>query len=753
MRLLFVTHYFHPEGNAPATRVYEMTRRWAERGHRVTVITGVPNVPDGVVYEGYANRWRQRECVAGVEVIRVWSYLAANRGTARRILNYLSFMISAILAGLFVRRPDVVIATSPQFFCGWAGVLLSRLRRRPFVLEVRDLWPESIRAVGALRQPRLIRMLEWLELRMYAAADKVVTVGEGYRQKLEARGVPSQRIAIFPNGVDRGVFQARGADAGVREEYGLGNRFVCAYVGTIGMGSGLEVVLRAALQLRREGRDDVRFLLVGDGAVREELQSRARAERIESVVFTGRQSKSRIPDLLALRGRRHGEADHSRRGGLRGGARERQRGGNLHRAGERGPAAGGRDEAGAGSLAGPEARRLRARADRREVRLRRAGPRLPGFARAGGGRGEAPLRIINVVGARPNLIKIAPLMHAYGQAGGIEPLLVHTGQHYDANMSDLFFRQLGIPEPHLNLEVGSASHAVQTAEIMKAFEPVVLERRPDAVLVVGDVNSTIACGLVAVKLGVKLVHVEAGLRSFDRDMPEEINRVLTDAISDVLLCTESSGVQNLHSEGIPAERIHLVGNVMIDTLLRHRERAEGSTILADLGLEERGYAVLTLHRPSNVDDPDVLSRLLDALEVVQRDMPLVFPAHPRTQEKLARFGLAERIAGLANLRMLDPVGYLDFLKLMAAARVVLTDSGGIQEETTILQVPCLTIRENTERPVTVEMGTNQIVGRDPDRIVAAYRRVADGGMASGRVPPLWDGRAAQRVVEVLVEAL
>ena len=363
------------------------------------------------------------------------------------------------------------------------------------------------------------------------------------------------------------------------------------------------------------------------------------------------------------------------------------------------------------------------------------------------------MKIINVVGARPNLMKIAPLMDAYAEVGGIEPVLVHTGQHYDENMSELFFHQLGIPEPQINLDVGSASHAVQTAKIMRAFEPVVLEQRPDAVVVVGDVNSTIACGLVAVKLGVKLVHVEAGLRSFDREMPEEINRVLTDAISDLLLCTEPSGVENLRREGIAEQKIHLVGNVMIDTLLRHREKAERSTILADLGLGDAGYAVLTLHRPSNVDDPGVLTRLLDALEVVQRDLPLVFPAHPRTRENLERFGLAERLAGFANLRILEPLGYLDFLRLMASARVVLTDSGGIQEETTILQVPCLTLRENTERPITVEMGTNQIVGQDPERIVSAWRRVEAGPAPSGRVPPLWDGRAAQRIVEVLTGAL
>ncbi len=363
------------------------------------------------------------------------------------------------------------------------------------------------------------------------------------------------------------------------------------------------------------------------------------------------------------------------------------------------------------------------------------------------------MRIVNVVGARPNLMKIAPLMEAYAAAPEIEPLLVHTGQHYDANMSELFFRQLGIPEPDLNLGVGSASHAVQTAEIMTAFEPVVAEHRPDAVLVVGDVNSTIACGLVAVKLGVRLVHVEAGLRSFDRDMPEEINRVLTDAISDLLFCTEQSGVDNLRREGIAGAKIHLVGNVMIDTLLRHRERAEQSRVIDTLGLAAGGYAVLTLHRPSNVDDPAVLAKLLDALEVIVSDQPLVFPVHPRTRQKLEQFGLAARVAAQPDLRIVDPVGYLDFLKLLAHARVVLTDSGGIQEETTILGVPCLTLRDNTERPVTVELGTNRIVGQQPDRILAAYREVIATPGGRGRVPPLWDGGAAGRIVGVLREAL
>lgn len=358
------------------------------------------------------------------------------------------------------------------------------------------------------------------------------------------------------------------------------------------------------------------------------------------------------------------------------------------------------------------------------------------------------MKILNIVGARPNLMKIAPLMEAYAAAPEIEPVLVHTGQHYDRNMSDLFFRELGIPEPDLNLGVGSGSHAEQTAEIMKAFEPVVIEERPDWVLVVGDVNSTIACGLVAVKLGVRLAHVEAGLRSFDRGMPEEINRILTDSISDLLFCTEQSGVENLRREGVASEKVHLVGNVMIDTVLRHRARAEASTLLEELGLAAGGYAVLTLHRPANVDDPAVLSQLLDAIEVVQRDLVVVFPAHPRTRAQLEG-DLAARVASLDGLRILEPVGYLDFLKLMSSARLVLTDSGGIQEETTILQVPCITLRESTERPITVDVGSNQVVGRDPQRILAAYRGVLSGEDEGGGIPPLWDGRSAARIVEIL----
>lgn len=363
------------------------------------------------------------------------------------------------------------------------------------------------------------------------------------------------------------------------------------------------------------------------------------------------------------------------------------------------------------------------------------------------------MRIINVVGARPNFMKIAPLMAEYRTHGQIESLLVHTGQHYDQKMSDVFFHQLGIPNPDINLEVGSSSHACQTAEIMKAFEPIVLNQAPDLVLVVGDVNSTIACSLVATKLNVRVAHVEAGLRSFDRSMPEEINRILTDAISDLLFCTEQSGIDNLTREGIPKKRMFLVGNLMIDTLLRHKATAETSDILNQLDLNGDGFAVLTLHRPSNVDDVAVFSRILDAVEVIQAEVPVVFPAHPRTLKNLAGSCLGERVARLHNLRLTDPLGYIDFLKLMSCAKVVLTDSGGIQEETTILGVPCLTLRENTERPITVAVGANRIVGTDTSRIIEGFREAVDMGRPGPEVPPLWDGRTAERIVRILLDVL
>jgi UDP-N-acetylglucosamine 2-epimerase (non-hydrolysing) len=357
------------------------------------------------------------------------------------------------------------------------------------------------------------------------------------------------------------------------------------------------------------------------------------------------------------------------------------------------------------------------------------------------------MRILAVVGARPNFMKIAPVMWEVQRRTGVDAYLVHTGQHYDQKMSETFFEQLHIPRPNVDLGVGSGSHAVQTAEVMKRIEPVIAEQKPDVLMVVGDVNSTIAAALTAVKMGVPVAHVEAGLRSYDRTMPEEINRVLTDSISQWLFVSERAGVANLGREGIPEEKIFFVGNVMIDTLLATRARLEQSTILRDMGLAQRSYAVVTLHRPSNVDEPKVLAGLLGVLEQLQQDIPIVFPIHPRTRKALnGRYA-----DGVPNLRLVDPMGYFDFMKLVGSARLVLTDSGGIQEESTVLGVPCLTLRKNTERPATVDEGTNILIGQDPSRILSAARNVLASPLpVAARVPELWDGHAAGRILDVLM---
>lgn len=360
--------------------------------------------------------------------------------------------------------------------------------------------------------------------------------------------------------------------------------------------------------------------------------------------------------------------------------------------------------------------------------------------------------ILCVVGARPNFMKIAPIMRAFA-AGGVSARLVHTGQHYDPDMNQQFFAELGIPEPDVNLGVGSASHAVQTAEIMRRFEPVLDSHRPAAVLVVGDVNSTIACALVAVKKGIRVIHVEAGLRSFDRSMPEEINRVLTDQISDLLFTTERDALDNLVREGIDPARVHFVGNVMIDTLFHNLGRADrvGDVLRAvqadpEMLAGPAGFALLTLHRPSNVDHEPTLAALVDCFNEIGRKLPLVFPIHPRTRQRLEDWRLLARLDP-AHVLCLPPLGYLQLLGLMRQARVVLTDSGGIQEETTALGVPCLTLRQNTERPITVQQGTNTVVGNAPERILRALAEVLDGRGAARTIPEFWDGQAAVRICE------
>lgn len=352
-----------------------------------------------------------------------------------------------------------------------------------------------------------------------------------------------------------------------------------------------------------------------------------------------------------------------------------------------------------------------------------------------------PIKLVTVAGARPNFMKIAPLLRAFAQDADFRSLLVHTGQHYDDAMSGVFFRELGIREPDYHLQVGSGSHAEQTAEILKRFDRVLEHEQPHGVVVVGDVNSTVACALAAKKRNLVLAHVEAGLRSFDRAMPEEINRIVTDAISDLLLVTEESGRANLLREGVAEQRIFTVGNLMIDTLVFNLERARQSPILDALGLRGKPFGLVTLHRPSNVDDPQRLAGLIEALAEIARELPLYFPLHPRTRARLAALPAPPGDA----LHLLEPLSYLDFLCLMAHSRAVFTDSGGIQEETTALGVPCLTLRDNTERPITIEQGTNTLAGATKESVLAAWSQVR-ANPKTGRIPPLWDGHAAARAV-------
>ena len=359
------------------------------------------------------------------------------------------------------------------------------------------------------------------------------------------------------------------------------------------------------------------------------------------------------------------------------------------------------------------------------------------------------MKIVNVVGARPNFMKIAPIVEEMRKHREIEAMLVHTGQHYDDEMSQIFFTDLGLPKPDVNLDVGSGLHGEQTGRIMIAFEKVSLAGSPDLVLVVGDVNSTLACALVASKLHIKVAHVEAGLRSYDRRMPEELNRILTDHIADYLFTTSRYAEENLKQEGISEDRIFFVGNVMIDTLLTNRERALRSTVLEDHGLKERSYAVLTLHRPDNVDDKAAFERILSALYVIQQQITIILPTHPRTWQRIHEFGLVSVAAAMPNLIVRKPLGYLDFLKLICKAKLVLTDSGGIQEETTALGIPCLTLRSVTERPETVKQGTNVIVGNHRDRIIEEARKILKGYGKVGTMPELWDGQAAKRIVDIL----
>lgn len=363
-------------------------------------------------------------------------------------------------------------------------------------------------------------------------------------------------------------------------------------------------------------------------------------------------------------------------------------------------------------------------------------------------------KVISVVGARPNFMKVAPLYREFlKHKDEVKHLIVHTGQHYDEKMSKIFFDDLELPKPDIYLGVGSGTHSVQTAKIMVEFEKIIMDEKPDLIIVVGDVNSTLACAVVASKMLVPIVHVEAGLRSFDNTMPEEINRKVTDVLSDMLFITEKSGVENLKNEGINSNKVHLVGNVMIDSLVQYREKSKKSTLISELGLEPKQYILVTLHRPSNVDQKENLEKILSIFEGFNTNLPIVFPIHPRTQKNISALGLAERFKNLKNVKIIDPIGYLDFINLMDHASLILTDSGGIQEETTFLGVPCVTMRDNTERPITVEVGSNYLIGLNVKEVVKTGNEILSGKIKAHHIPDLWDGKAAERIVKILIDYL
>ncbi|MCS7012861.1 MAG: UDP-N-acetylglucosamine 2-epimerase (non-hydrolyzing) [Chloroherpetonaceae bacterium] len=356
-----------------------------------------------------------------------------------------------------------------------------------------------------------------------------------------------------------------------------------------------------------------------------------------------------------------------------------------------------------------------------------------------------------VAGARPNFMKIAPIHRELQKCQNYQSIILHTGQHYDEKMSKVFFQDLELPEPNIYLGVGSGSHAEQTAKIMVEFEKVLEREVPDMVIVVGDVNSTLACSIVAAKMLVPVAHVEAGLRSGDRTMPEEINRIVTDSISDVLFVSEPSGLHNLIKEGVPEEKIFYVGNVMIDSLVQQMPKANQSKVLETLGLKPKTYTLVTLHRPSNVDEKESLEKILRIFETIAKKSKIVFPIHPRTQKMLETFGLMEKAKSIEGLLLIEPQGYIEFLKLMKEAQLVITDSGGVQEETTVLGVPCLTMRENTERPITIEVGTNRLVGTDEKEVCQVALETLSGKVKRSKIPEKWDGRAAERIVQHLNE--
>ena len=742
----------------------------------------MPNYPTGKVFPGYDLRTPVVEQIGRIRTARVPLY-TAKTGFSKRLRSYLSFAASASRHGpRLCRRPELLFVESPPLFIGYAASDLSWRWKCPFVFNVSDLWPESAIRMGIVKPGLATRMAERLEHKLYRRAAGVT----GQSAEIVAavrRCVPAVRAEVITNGVDPSrVGPDRDGDAAARAMLGPEPGPIFIFAGLLGLAQGLDQILDLAASLNVEVPG--RFVLVGEGPDRERLVSRIERERIGRIKIVPAQPRERIPALLAAAdaalitlgmsipgavpskiyeamasrlpillvadgepATRIADADcgiavapgdfSGTEIGLRPIGRHRVRTSRLPRA--RPDVARRRDHL----------RSLEHCRKTRSVLVEFAFIRSPEFR-------AVNRSIACVVGARPNFVKMGPILAGLRAADPqLRVTLIHTGQHYDEAMSDLFFRQLGLPTPDVHLEVGSGSQGEQTAKVLSRYESWLMQTapRPLATLVVGDVNSTMACTLASVKLGVPVIHVEAGLRSFDRTMPEEINRVVTDAISELLLVSEPSGIENLKREGRPEVAIRLVGNVMIDVLLAQLPAARALEQPAKMGLMPGQFAVWTMHRPSNVDDSEVLAALSAALGRIAGRLPVVFPVHPRTRARLEAAGLWQSLEQSPGVRLTTPLGYQEFLSLTSQARLIITDSGGLQEESAALEIPCLTLRENTERPITVSEGTSTLVGNNVALLEQSDDEILAGRYKRGKSPVLWDGKAGERIGAEVVRFL
>ncbi len=742
MKIAYITNSRFPSEKAQSDHVMAMCASFASLGHEVTVFS-----PDrkGTVaddpFDYYSKpRTFQFQRIPCVDTLQ-WRWL----GSLGLWIQTATF-IAALWWKLRQEKYDVI----------YSREIYSFLFRHPHAARIWEAhsWHTSVLAVRVMK-----------------SLSGIVALTQASAKRIREAGVVEPRIIVEPDAVDPALFQNPLPREVARQTLGIhSDEFLCLYTGkytTMGMAKGLDEAIQAVKNLRRDGRR-VRFLAVG-GTEEERVRYAQYAD--EGVGFLGHQPQTDLQNFYAaadvlLMPFPHTEHFAYFMSPLK--MFEYMMSGVPILATDLPSVREILDEkaclfAAPGDAASiqskiayamdhPEyTRSLAAEAKERSGQYtwdQRAARILDWVKPGVSEKDETPFqkkRYLLVAGARPNFMKIAPLYREL-QSRGASLFLVHTGQHYDDMMSDIFFKELGIPAPDANLAVGSGGRVAQTSKIMELLEPIIHRYNPDALIVVGDVNSTAAAAMAGVKAGVKVAHVEAGLRSFNWSMPEELNRMIADHHSDLLFVSDPKGLEHLQNERVPTERTHFVGNIMIDTLHHAGRQSNESTLLSDLSLESGGYALLTMHRPENVDEQESLRRLLDVLDNIGRYLPVVFPMHPRTQARIQEFSIDIP----TNIQVIEPVGYIDMVALMKGAKCVLTDSGGLQEETTALGIPCLTLREQTERPITVEVGTSEVVGNDPDKILDAFERILRGEWKKGAVPDGWDGETAKRIVDVLM---